>query len=73
MAFNTTVYHSIPFKIIKYINDGISWNYMREITTELKIDKSGRIVVPEIYRKELGIIPGQLVKITISNPLMKDD
>lgn len=73
MAFNTIEYHLIPFKIIKYINDGTSWKYMREITTELKIDKSGRIVVPEIYRKELGIIPGQLVKITISNPLMKDD
>jgi len=42
---------------------------MREITTELKIDKSGRIVIPEIYREELNIRPGQLVKITISNPL----
>ena len=44
---------------------------MRAITTELKIDKSGRIVVPEVYREELKIIPGQLVKITISNPLEK--
>jgi bifunctional DNA-binding transcriptional regulator/antitoxin component of YhaV-PrlF toxin-antitoxin module len=46
---------------------------MREITTELKIDKSGRIVIPEIYRQELKIQPGQLVKITISNPLEKDN
>lgn len=42
---------------------------MRAITTELKIDKSGRVVIPEIYREELKIQPGQLVKITISNPL----
>ena len=46
---------------------------MREITTELKIDKSGRIVIPEIYRRELSIQPGQLVKITISNPLVKEN
>ena len=45
---------------------------MREITTELKIDKSGRIVVPEIYREELNVKPGQLIKITISNPLEKN-
>jgi len=44
---------------------------MREITTELKIDKSGRVVIPEVYREELKIAPGQLVKITISNPLEK--
>jgi AbrB family looped-hinge helix DNA binding protein len=45
---------------------------MREITTELKIDKQGRIVIPEIYRQELGIEPGQLVRITISNPKKND-
>ena len=28
---------------------------MREITTELKIDKSGRIVIPEVYREELDV------------------
>ena len=44
---------------------------MREITTELKIDKSGRIVIPEVYREELDVKPGQLIKITISNPLEK--
>lgn len=44
---------------------------MREITTELKIDKAGRIVIPEMYRVELKITPGQLVKITISNPVIK--
>ena len=40
---------------------------MREITTELKIDKSGRIVIPGVYREELDVKPGQLIKITISN------
>ncbi|VVB66808.1 Uncharacterised protein [uncultured archaeon] len=57
----------------KNLTSGRSWHDMREITTELKIDKSGRIVIPEIYRLELKIQPGQLVKITISNPLEKDD
>ncbi len=45
---------------------------MREIATELKIDKSGRIVIPEVYREELKITPGQLIKITISNPIEKN-
>ena len=45
---------------------------MREITTELKIDKSGRIVIPGVYREELDVKPGQLIKITISNPLEKN-
>ena len=46
---------------------------MREITTELKIDKAGRMVIPEMYRSELKIQPGQLVKITISNPAEGND
>lgn len=58
-------------KIKRYISNGLIWQCMREITTELKIDKSGRVVIPEVYREELKIAPGQLVKITISNPLEK--
>jgi bifunctional DNA-binding transcriptional regulator/antitoxin component of YhaV-PrlF toxin-antitoxin module len=46
---------------------------MREITTELKIDKSGRIVIPEMYREELKIHGGQLVRVTISNPVEGND
>ena len=46
---------------------------MRDITTELKIEKSGRVVIPEMYREELKIQGGQLVRITISNPVEVND
>lgn len=62
----------VPYNIETYLSNGYEWYYMREITTELKIDKQGRIVIPEIYRQELEIEPGQLVKITISNPKKND-
>jgi bifunctional DNA-binding transcriptional regulator/antitoxin component of YhaV-PrlF toxin-antitoxin module len=46
---------------------------MREITTELEMDKNGRVVIPRKYRDELHLVPNQLVKITISNPLEKNN
>jgi hypothetical protein len=66
----------MPFTAIimkSYISYGCLWWNMRAITTELKIDKSGRIVIPEVYREELKLQSGQLVKITISNPLEGND
>jgi len=41
---------------------------MHEITTMLKMDQLGRITIPKSYRDELGLEPGKMVKVIISNP-----
>jgi AbrB family looped-hinge helix DNA binding protein len=38
---------------------------MREITTTLKIDKYGRIIVPEYIRERLGLKSDDLVEVTL--------
>lgn len=44
---------------------------MRKIAAELLMDSMGRVTIPKAYRKELGIEPGQLVKLVISKPVVK--
>jgi AbrB family looped-hinge helix DNA binding protein len=46
---------------------------MREITTELKMDSMGRVMIPKAYRDDLELKPGQLVKVVISNPYKKQE
>ena len=38
---------------------------MKEITTTLKVDSVGRVMIPKAIRDALGIQPGYLVKISI--------
>ena len=38
---------------------------MREITTTLKIDKYGRIIIPEYLRDKLGLKADDLVEVTL--------
>ncbi len=46
---------------------------MREIATELKMDSLGRITIPKSYRDELGLQPGKMVKVVLSNPYEKHE
>ncbi len=38
---------------------------MQEITTTLKVDSIGRVMIPKHVREAMGIDPGDLVEITI--------
>lgn len=38
---------------------------MKEITTTLKVDSVGRVMIPKAIRDALGIAPGHLVKVTV--------
>jgi AbrB family looped-hinge helix DNA binding protein len=38
---------------------------MKEITTTLKVDSMGRVMIPKAIRDALGIAPGSLVKVTL--------
>ena len=40
-------------------------NSMKEITTTLKVDSMGRIMIPKAIRDALSITPGSLVKVTL--------
>ena len=40
---------------------------MQEITTALKVDSVGRVMIPKAIRDALGILPGQLVKVTVES------
>jgi AbrB family looped-hinge helix DNA binding protein len=40
---------------------------MQEITTALKVDSVGRVMIPKAIRDALGITPGSLVKVTFEN------
>jgi hypothetical protein len=62
------------FKILgRYLNYSNIHQIMREITTELKMDSMGRVMIPKTYREELGLKPGQLIKVVISNPYQKEE
>lgn len=38
---------------------------MKEVTTTLKVDSVGRVMIPKALRDALGIKPGHLVKVTL--------
>ena len=38
---------------------------MKEITSALKVDSVGRVMIPKAIREALGIKPGDLVKVTV--------
>jgi len=57
----------------KYINYSNQYQIVREITTELKMDAMGRVMIPKAYRDELKLKPGQLIKVVISNPYEKHE
>lgn len=60
-------------KMGRFINLGNLYQIMREITTELKMDSMGRVMIPKAYRDELKLKSGQLVKVIISNPYEKQE
>ena len=38
---------------------------MEELTSTLKVDSVGRVMIPKAIRDALGIVPGSLVRVTL--------
>ena len=55
----------MPTNVKGLIYLGVQRFNMREITTTLKIDKYGRIIIPEYLREKLGLKADDLVEVTL--------
>lgn len=45
---------------------------MEELTSTLKVDSVGRVMIPKAIRDALGIVPGSLVRVTLGKEDIAD-